>query len=234
MIKSENARRTAWIYVDLQDVDVGTYVQRAQQVIDRQVNMPAGYSMVWSGQFEYMQEARQTLQVIVPVTVLLIFILLYLHFRNMTEAMVVMASLPFALVGGIWLLYLLSYNLSVAVVVGFIALAGLAAETGVVMLVYLDEAYKRWAARGEMQTAGHLHGAIIEGAVERVRPKLMTVATTLIGLMPIMIGTETGVRVMKRIAAPMVGGLISSTVLTLIILPALYDIWKRWELKLKK
>jgi Cu(I)/Ag(I) efflux system membrane protein CusA/SilA len=234
MIKSENARRTAWIYVDLQDVDVGTYVQRARQVIDNRVDIPAGYSMVWSGQFEYMQKARQTLQIIVPVTVLLIFILLYLHFQNITEAMLVMVSLPFALVGGIWLLYLLDYNLSVAVVVGFIALAGLAAETGVVMLVYLDEAFKRWAARGEMQTAAHLHGAIIEGAVERVRPKLMTVATTLLGLMPIMIGTETGVRVMKRIAAPMVGGLISSTILTLIIIPALYDIWKRWELKKHK
>ncbi|MDZ7759907.1 MAG: efflux RND transporter permease subunit [Desulfovermiculus sp.] len=234
MIKSENARRTAWIYVDIADVDLGTYVKRAQKALDEQIDMPAGYSLVWSGQFEYMQKARQTLNLIVPLTILVIFVLLYLHFQSIAEAAVVMASLPFALVGGVWLLYLLDYNLSVAVVVGFIALAGLAAETGVVMLVYLDEAYRRWAGRGEMQSPEHLRGAIIEGAVERVRPKLMTVATTLIGLMPIMLGTETGVRVMKRIAAPMVGGLISSTILTLIIIPAVYDIWKRWELKHQK
>ncbi|MFO7860876.1 MAG: efflux RND transporter permease subunit, partial [Desulfosalsimonas sp.] len=234
MIKSENARRTAWIYVDIADVDLGTYVERARKIVDENIDKPTGYSMVWSGQFEYMQKARQTLNLIVPITILLIFVLLYIHFKNITEAMVVMASLPFALVGGVWLLYLLDYNVSVAVVVGFIALAGLAAETGVVMLVYLDEAHKRWANRGEMQTTEHLKGAIIEGAVERVRPKLMTVATTLIGLMPIMIGTETGVRVMKRIAAPMVGGLISSTILTLIIIPAVYDIWKRHELKEKQ
>ncbi len=234
MIKSENARRTAWIYVDIADVDLGSYVKMAQEALDEEIDMPAGYSMVWSGQFEYMQKARQTLNLIVPLTILVIFVLLYLHFHSIAEAAVVMASLPFALVGGVWLLYLLDYNLSVAVVVGFIALAGLAAETGVVMLVYLDEAYKRWAGRGEMQTPEHLRGAIIEGAVERVRPKLMTVATTLIGLMPIMLGTETGVRVMKRIAAPMVGGLISSTILTLIIIPAVYDIWKRWELKHQK
>jgi Cu(I)/Ag(I) efflux system membrane protein CusA/SilA len=234
MIKSENARRTAWIYVDIADIDLGSYVKRAQKAVEEQIDMPAGYSMVWSGQFEYMQKARQTLNLIVPLTILVIFVLLYLHFHSIPEAAVVMASLPFALVGGVWLLYLLDYNLSVAVVVGFIALAGLAAETGVVMLVYLDEAYKRWSDRGEMQSPEHLRGAIIEGAVERVRPKLMTVATTLIGLMPIMLGTETGVRVMKRIAAPMVGGLISSTILTLLIIPAVYDVWKRWELKHQK
>ncbi len=231
MIKSENARRTAWVYVDIKGVDLGSYVERARSVVDENVDLPAGYSLRWSGQFEHMQKARQTLNIIVPVTVLLIFVLLFMHFNSIIEASIVMASLPFALVGGIWLLYILHYNISVAVVVGFIALAGLAAETGVVMLVYLDEAYKRWAARGEMKTMTQLQGAIVEGAVERVRPKLMTVATTLIGLMPIMFGTETGSQVMKRIAAPMVGGLISSTILTLIIIPAAYDIWKRWEMK---
>jgi Cu(I)/Ag(I) efflux system membrane protein CusA/SilA len=231
MIKSENARKTAWVYVDLQDVDVGSYVKQARQIVDDHIALPPGYSMIWSGQFEYMQKARQTLNVIVPVTVMLIFVLLYVHFKNIAEAALVMASLPFALVGGVWLLFFLDYNVSVAVVVGFIALAGLAAETGVVMLVYLDEAYDRWSARGQMSRAADLHGAIIEGAVERVRPKLMTVATTLLGLMPIMIGTQTGSQIMKRIAAPMVGGLISSTILTLIIIPAVYDLVKRRELK---
>ncbi|MDZ7831730.1 MAG: efflux RND transporter permease subunit [Desulfobacterales bacterium] len=233
MIKSENARKTAWIYVDLKGVDVGTYVNNAKNVVREQIDMPTGYSLAWSGQFEYMQEARSTLNVIVPLTILLIFILLYVHFHNVAEAAIVMASIPFALVGGIWLLYILDYNLSVAVVVGFIALAGLAAETGVVMLVYLDEAYARRRDAGQMNTFKDLNRAVIEGAVERVRPKLMTVATTLIALLPIMIGTETGVRVMKRIAAPMVGGLISSAILTLIIIPAVYDLWKRWEMRRK-
>ena len=230
-IKSENARQTAWVYVDLKGVDVGSYVERAKEVVDREVAFPPGYSMVWSGQYEYMQKARRTLNVIVPITLVVIFLLLYLHFHSIAEAAIVMASLPFALVGGVWLLYVLGYNLSVAVTVGFIALAGLAAETGVVMLVYLDETFDRRRTHGLLKTTGDLHASIIEGAVERVRPKLMTVATTLIGLLPVMWGTETGSQVMKRIAAPMVGGLISSTVLTLVIIPAVYDIWKRWELR---
>ncbi|GAB6061952.1 efflux RND transporter permease subunit [Deferrisoma palaeochoriense] len=230
-IKSENARRTAWIYVDLKGVDVGSYVENAKRIVEREVKFPPGYSIVWSGQYEYMQRARKTLNVIVPITLVIIFILLYVHFHNAVEATIVMASLPFALVGGVWLLYLLNYNLSVAVTVGFIALAGLAAETGVVMLVYLDETFHRRRTHGLLNTTGDLHASIIEGAVERVRPKLMTVATTLIGLLPVMWGHETGSQVMKRIAAPMVGGLISSTILTLVIIPAVYDIWKRWELR---
>ncbi len=232
-IKSENSRQTAWVYVDLRGVDVGSYVKNAKVVVDQEIDLPTGYSMVWSGQYEYMEKARKTLNVIVPVTLVVIFILLYIHFHSIAEAAIVMASLPFALVGGVWLLYILGYNISVAVVVGFIALAGLAAETGVVMLVYLDETYDRRRASNEMNTAKDLHAAIVEGAVERVRPKLMTVATTLIGLLPVMWGTETGSQVMKRIAAPMVGGLISSTVLTLVIIPAVYDIWKQWELRKK-
>ncbi|WP_439952604.1 efflux RND transporter permease subunit [Desulfonema ishimotonii] len=233
-IKSENSRRTAWIYVDLRGVDVGTYVKRAKEVVSREVKIPPGYSMVWSGQYEYMERARQTLNIIIPATLGVIFILLYIHFHSVIEAGIVMASLPFALVGGIWLLYLLGYNLSVAVMVGFIALAGLAAETGVVMLVYLDEVFKRRKRQGQMTSPDDLNKAIIEGAVDRVRPKIMTVATTLIGLLPVMYGTETGSQVMKRIAAPMVGGLISSTVLTLVIIPVVYDIWKRWEMKGEK
>jgi Cu(I)/Ag(I) efflux system membrane protein CusA/SilA len=177
-----------------------------------------------------MERARQTLNVIVPVTLLVIFILLYMHFQSVVEATIVMGSLPFALVGGVWLIYVLDYHLSVAVVVGFIALAGLAAETGVVMLVYLDESYYRRQAQGQMQSSRDLQEAIIEGAVDRVRPKLMTVATTLIGLLPMMLGSETGSEVMKRIAAPMVGGLVFSTILTLIIIPAVYETWRRRRL----
>ncbi len=230
-IKSENARRTAWVYVDIRGVDVGTFVKRAREIVNREVEIPPGYSMIWSGQFEYMERARKTLNIIIPATLLVIFILLYIHFHSVAEALIVMASLPFALVGGVWLLYLLDYNISVAVMVGFIALAGLAAETGVVMLVYLDGVFERKMADGTMRTTGDLDAAIIEGAVDRVRPKIMTVATTLIGLLPVMWGHEAGSQVMKRIAAPMVGGLISSTILTLLIIPAVYRIWKRWELR---
>ncbi len=230
-IKSENARRTAWIYVDLKGVDVGSYVRSAKAVVDREIDLPVGYSMVWSGQYEYMEKARKILNIIVPITIGVIFVLLYIHFHSISEAGIVMACLPFSLVGGVWLLYILGYNLSVAVVVGFIALAGLAAETGVVMLVYLDEAFTRRVRQQTMTAPKALEEAITEGAVERVRPKLMTVATTLIGLLPIMIGTETGSEVMKRIAAPMVGGLVSSTILTLVIIPAVYDILKRWQLR---
>jgi Cu(I)/Ag(I) efflux system membrane protein CusA/SilA len=230
-IKSENARRSAWIYIDLKGIDIGSYVKSAKEVVGREISLPTGYSIVWTGQFEYMEKARKTLNIIVPVTLMVIFILLYVHFKNVIEAMIVMASLPFALVGGVWLIYLLGYNLSVAVAVGFIALAGLAAETGVVMLVYLDESFNRRRVEGRLNGPEDLKATIIEGAVERVRPKLMTVSTTLIGLLPVMIGTETGSQVMKRIAGPMVGGLISSTVLTLVIIPAAYYIWRRWELR---
>jgi Cu(I)/Ag(I) efflux system membrane protein CusA/SilA len=228
-IKSENARRTAWIYVDLKGVDVGSYVKSAMQAVDREVPLPTGYSMVWSGQFEYMQKARQTLNIIIPATVGVIFLLLYIHFQNLAEAFLVMVTLPFAMVGGIWLIYLLDYNLSVAVVVGFLALAGLAAETGVVMLVYLDQNYQDGLRAGRMRHGADLEAAVVSGAVERVRPKLMTVTTTLIGLLPIMTGTETGSEVMKRIAAPMVGGLVSSAVLTLLIIPAVYYLWRYWQ-----
>jgi Cu(I)/Ag(I) efflux system membrane protein CusA/SilA len=226
-IKSENAKRTAWIYVDLKTSDIGGYVQDAKKIVEEQVDLPPGVSIVWSGQYEYMQRANKRLSIMVPLTLALIFLLLYVHFRSVAESSIVMLSLPFALVGGIWLLYLFDYNLSVAVGVGFIALAGLAAETGVVMLVYLDEALHRFRDEGRLKSIADLKAAIIEGAVDRVRPKLMTVATTTIGLLPVMFGTETGTRVMKRIAAPMVGGLVSSTILTLVILPAIYLLWQR-------
>lgn len=234
VVKSENARRTAWIYVDLAGIDVGTYVGRAKTAVAEQVSFPPGYSVVWSGQYEYMQEAAARLRLLIPAAIGVIFVLLYLHFGNAVESSIVMLSLPFALVGGIWLLWLLdavaamtggdAYNLSVAVYVGFIALGGLAAETGVVMLVYLDEAYTRLRAEGRIRTPHDVRLAIVEGAVMRVRPLLMTVCTTLIGLLPIMWGTATGSQAMKRIAAPMVGGLISATVLTLVIIPVIYEI----------
>ena len=230
-IKTENSRPSAWIYVDLTGVDVGTYVANAKRIVSREVELPTGYSLIWSGQYEYMEKARKTLNLVVPLTLVIIFVLLYMHFHNFSEALIVMASLPFALVGGVWLLYLLDYNLSVAVVVGFIALAGLAAETGVVMLVYLDQAFERRSQAGKIKSPEGLRDAILEGTVERVRPKLMTVSTTLIGLLPIMWGAGTGSQVMKRIAAPMVGGLISSTVLTLVIIPAVYALWKGWGIR---
>jgi Cu(I)/Ag(I) efflux system membrane protein CusA/SilA len=231
-IKSENARRTAWIYVDLTTSDIGGYVERAQRAVEQQVRLPEGVSVVWSGQYEYMQRANQRLMLVVPLTLAVIAILLYTHFRCAAKTtMVMIATILFAPLGGIWLLYLLDFNRSVAVYVGFIALLGLAAETGVVMLVYLEGAYERLRSQGRMSGLDDLENAVVAGSVERVRPILMTVGTTMMALLPIMVGTETGTRVMKRIAAPMVGGLISSTLLTLIVLPALYLLWRRLTLR---
>ncbi len=233
VIKSENARRSAWLYVDLRGIDVGTYVKNARAAINTQLTFPEGYNIVWSGQYEYMERANKRLNLVVPITLVVIFLLLYLNFKNLTESLLVMLSLPFALIGGIWFMYVLGYNFSVAVGVGFIALAGLAAETGVVMLVYLDNVYKDRLREGKLRNLQDLHAAIIEGAVERVRPKLMTVTTTMVGLLPILWGTGAGSQTMKRIAAPMVGGMVSSTILTLIVIPVLYFLWKKTELQRK-
>jgi len=232
-IKSENSKRSAWVFVDIKGMDIGTYVKQARELVNKSIELPSGYSLVWSGQYEYMEKARKTLNVIVPATLLVIFILLFIHFNNIIEVFIVMASLPFALLGGFWLIYILGYNMSVAVGVGFIALAGLATETGIVMLVYLDEVFKRRKNENQMNTAADLHSAIVEGAVDRVRPKIMTVATTLIGLLPVMYGSGAGSQIMKRIAAPMVGGLVSSTIMTLIIIPVIYDLWKTREINNK-
>jgi Cu(I)/Ag(I) efflux system membrane protein CusA/SilA len=226
VIKSENARRTAWLYVDVRNIDIGSYVKMARRAVDAAVRLPSGYSIVWSGQYEYMQRAAQRLRLVLPITLLIIFLLLYFNFKNITESLIIMLSLPFALVGGVWLIWLSGYNMSVAVGVGFIALAGVAAETGVVMLLYIDNAYKDRLLRGQMNTREDLHAAVVYGAVERVRPKLMTVATVIIGLLPIMWSSGTGSQMMKRIAAPMVGGLITSTILTLVVIPAIYFLWK--------
>ena len=230
-IKSENARLNAWIYVDIKNIDVGTYVDHAQQLVAEQVVLPAGYSLVWSGQFEYMQRAEQRLRIVVPVTLAIIFLLLFLNFRNVAECLIVMVSLPFALVGGIWLMYLLDYNMSVAVGVGFIGLAGVTAEIGVVMLTYLDQAYQARTQEGSSLSRSDLQKAIIEGASLRVRPVLMTVGSTFFGLLPIMWGHGSGSEVMQRIAAPMVGGLATSMILALFCIPAIYCLWRGWQLE---
>jgi Cu(I)/Ag(I) efflux system membrane protein CusA/SilA len=234
-IRTENALLSAYIYVDIRDRDIGSYVADARKAVTEQVQFPAGYYVAWSGQFEYMQRAIEKMKVVVPVTLLTIFLLLYLNFKRMTETLIVMASEPFALVGGVWLMWVLHYNLSVAVAVGFIALAGVAAETGVVMLIYLDHAWEdvkaRCRALGEKPTVHHLYDAVMEGAVERVRPKMMTVVAIMAGLLPIMWSTGTGSEVTSRIAAPMVGGMVSSTVLTLVVIPAIYALVKQWRLQ---
>ncbi|MCP4703661.1 MAG: efflux RND transporter permease subunit [candidate division Zixibacteria bacterium] len=226
MIKSENARPTAWVFVDIRGIDVGSYVELARQAVESSVDLPTGYSLVWSGQYENMRAVAEKLNIIIPLTLFVIFLLLYMHFKNITSTLIVILSLPFALVGGVWLFYIFGFNASVAVYIGFIALAGLAAETGVVMLVYLEEAFNRFKNENRLNSSNDLKTAVIEGAVERVRPKLMTVMTTIIALLPIMLGHGTGSEVMQRIAAPMIGGLISSTILTLIIVPVLFYLVK--------
>jgi Cu(I)/Ag(I) efflux system membrane protein CusA/SilA len=228
MIKSENALLNSIVYVDVRGRDIGGYVAEARRLLDERVALPTGYRLEWSGQFEAMERANRTLRVVVPITLAIILLLLYMNFRSVTESLIVMLSLPFALVGSFWLLWALDYNLSVAVWVGIIALAGVAAETGVVMLVFLDHAWERRRREGRT-TSEDLREAILEGAVERVRPKLMTVCAIIAGLLPILWGSGTGSTVMKRIAAPMVGGMVTSTVLTLVVVPALYALWREWQ-----
>ncbi len=234
-IRTENAKLAAYIFVDARDRDLGRYVADARKAVADSVKFPPGYYAVWSGQFEYYERAKQRLAIVIPLTLAIIFILLYLNFRRVTETMIVMLSLPFALVGGLWLLWWLGFNLSVAVAVGFIALAGVAAETGVIMLIYLDHALeerKTIAVReGRDLLLNDIHAAIMEGAVERVRPKMMTVVAIMAGLLPILWSHGAGSEVMKRIAVPMVGGMISSAILTLIVIPAIYAVVKGWRIK---
>jgi Cu(I)/Ag(I) efflux system membrane protein CusA/SilA len=233
-IRTENGQLVTYIYVDIRDRDLGGYVGEAQRTVAASFTFPAGYYVMWSGQFEYLQRAEARLKVVVPLTLLIIFLLLYLNFRTLTETLIVMLSVPFALVGGLWLLWWLGFNLSVAVVVGFIALAGVAAETGVVMLIYLDYALAELKARREAEGRAFiredLHDAIMVGAVERVRPKMMTVFAIMAGLLPIMWSTGAGSEVMQRIAVPMIGGMVSSTLLTLIVIPAIYALVKGVQL----
>jgi Cu(I)/Ag(I) efflux system membrane protein CusA/SilA len=211
---------------------LGEYVEQARAAVQEGVKLPPGYSITWSGQYEYMLRVEERMKLLVPFTLLIIFILLYLNFRNLVEPAMVMVSLPFALIGGFWYLLLLEFNLSVAVSVGFIALAGVAAEFGIVMLVYLDQAIKRARENNELNNREDLEQAILYGAVQRVRPKAMTVAVLIAGLLPIMLGTGTGSEVMQRIAAPMLGGMITAPLLSLFVIPVLYSLWKRQTMKL--
>jgi copper/silver efflux system protein len=231
VVRTEDAMPTAWVYVDVVDRDIGSYVADARRMVEREVRLPPGYTIVWSGQYEYMERAKERMKLVIPATLALIFLVLYFNFRSVGETLIVMLSLPFALVGGIWFLWLLGYNWSVAVAIGFIALAGVAAETGVIMLIYLDHAWGARHADGRTPTLRALYEAVMEGAVERVRPKLMTVTAIMAGLLPILWGHGAGASVMKRIAAPMVGGMISSTVLTLVVIPAVYSLWKAREVR---
>ncbi|RMF73516.1 MAG: efflux RND transporter permease subunit, partial [Planctomycetota bacterium] len=230
-IKSENARKTAWIYVDLTTSDVGGWVERAKQRVAQTVRVPPGYNLVWSGQYEYIQAANRRLMVAVPAVFVLIVLLLYASHGSWFDTCVVLLAVPFSLIGAIWFLYFAGYNMSLAVWVGLIALAGLDAETGMVMLLYLHNSYDRFKAEGRMRNLSDLKAAIHEGAVLRIRPKTMTVMTMLFGLLPIMIGTQTGSDVMKRLAAPMFGGLLTSFVMELLIYPVIFLVAKQWELR---
>ncbi|PIX01414.1 MAG: CusA/CzcA family heavy metal efflux RND transporter, partial [Hydrogenophilales bacterium CG_4_8_14_3_um_filter_62_83] len=226
MLKSENARPNGWLYVDIKGGDLGGYVRTAQQAVADKVKLPPGYSITWSGQFEYLQRAEARLKLVVPLALTLIFLLLHLAFRTFWQPALIMLSLPFALVGGYWLLYWLGFNMSVAVAVGFIALAGVAAEFGVVMLIYLDQAVKKREAEGRLNSRADLAAAIMEGAVLRVRPKAMTVAVILAGLLPIMVGSGAGSEVMQRIAAPMLGGMMTAPILSMFVIPVAYLLWR--------
>jgi len=227
-IRTENGQLATYIYVDIRDRDLGSYVKEAQQAVQASIQFPQGTYLVWSGQYEYLERATARLKIVVPLTLAIIFLLLYLNFRSITETAIVMLSLPFALIGGLWMMWWLGFNLSIAVAVGFIALAGVAAETGVVMLIYLNQALAAIKAAREASgcrfTRADLHEAIMEGAVERVRPKIMTVTAIIAGLVPIMWSTGTGSEIMQRIAVPMIGGMISSTLLTLIVIPVIFGL----------
>ncbi|MBP0048576.1 efflux RND transporter permease subunit [Marinobacterium sp. AK62] len=234
-IKSENARLNGWTFVDIDGVDLGSYVENAQQIVADQLDLPAGYSIAWSGQYEYMQRAKEKLTYVIPLTLAIIVVLLYINFRNLTEVAIIMGTLPLAMVGSVWLMYLQGFNFSIAVGVGFIALAGVAVEIGVIMLVYLNQAWRemlgRCASHKVLPREETLRHAVLHGAGLRVRPVMMTAAAIIIGLLPILYGTGTGSEVMSRIAAPMVGGMVSAVILTLLVLPAVYFLWRRQSLK---
>jgi Cu(I)/Ag(I) efflux system membrane protein CusA/SilA len=234
MIKSENSRPTGWVYVDIAERDIGSYVQAAQQHLAENLELPAGYSLTWSGQYEYMERAKERLTLVVPLTLLIIAFLLYLAFRRLGEVLIIMATLPMAIAGSSWLLWWLAFDLSVAVAVGFIALAGVAVEIGVIMLIYLNQYRARYLEQAQENGGASVEGlreAIAAGALQRLRPIVMTVAAITAGLLPIMQGHGTGGEIMKRIAAPMVGGMISTLVLTLLVLPAVYFLWQKWLLR---
>jgi Cu(I)/Ag(I) efflux system membrane protein CusA/SilA len=227
MIKSEGARRTAWVYVDIRDIDLGTYIEKAKEAIKAHLKLPAGYNLLWSGQFEYLERARERLTLVIPITLVLVFMLLYLSTQSLAKVFIILLAVPFSLIGAIWLLWWLDYNMSIGVIVGIIALAGLDAETGAIMLLYLDISHDEAKAAGRLTTYDDLKEAVMHGAVQRLRPKLMTILANIFGLFPVMWATGTGAEVAKRIAAPMVGGVTTSFLLELLIYPAIYLLWKR-------
>jgi Cu(I)/Ag(I) efflux system membrane protein CusA/SilA len=233
MIRDENGMLAGYVYVDMAGRDVGGYVEEAKKLVSENVHLPEGYSLVWSGQYENMLRVRERLKIVLPITLFLIFMLLYMNTKSAVKASIVMLAVPFSLIGAVWYLYLLHYNISIAVWVGMIALMGLDAETGVFMLLFLDLSYEDAVRKGQMKTETDLTEAIIHGAVKRVRPKMMTVCAAFIGLLPIMWSTGTGADMMKRVAAPMVGGLLTSFILELLVYPVIYSIW-RWHYDMKK
>jgi Cu(I)/Ag(I) efflux system membrane protein CusA/SilA len=224
---------TGYVYVDITGRDANGYVQEAQRLLGQKVALPAGYSLAWSGQWLAMERVRERLKVVLPLTLFLIFLLLYMNTRSVTKTAIIVLAVPFSAIGAVWFLYLLGYNMSIGVWVGLIALLGVDAETGVFMLLYLDLAYEQARREGRLRNLTELRGAILEGAVKRIRPKFMTVATTFLGLVPIMWAVGTGSDVMKRIAAPMIGGILTSFLLELIVYPAVYEIWK-WHFEVKR
>jgi Cu(I)/Ag(I) efflux system membrane protein CusA/SilA len=229
-IKTENARPNALVFIDLEDIDVGSYVENAREVLANRIKLPPGYSLQWSGQYEYLERAQNRLMLIAPLTLGIIFLLLYLNFRRLSDTLLVIGSLPFALVGGLYLLWALDYDFSVAVGAGFLALLGLTAETGVIMLLFLNQARDRALEAGTLETVQDLWRTTVEGATFRARPLLMTVSSDVLGLLPIMWGIGTGSETMRRIAAPMVGGVITATLVTLIVLPVLFTLVHGWGL----
>jgi Cu(I)/Ag(I) efflux system membrane protein CusA/SilA len=231
MIRDEDGQLSGYVYVDMAGRDIGGYVEEAKKKVAEQVQLPAGYTLSWSGQYEYMERAKERLIYVVPLTLLVIFLLLYVNFKSVGRCVIVLLAVPFSMIGAVWLLYLLDYNLSVAVWVGIIALAGVDAETGVIMLLYLEHAYEKWRAEGRMRSIADLHEAIIEGAVKRIRPKVMTIMAILMGLLPIMWSHGAGADVMKRIAAPMIGGVVTSFLLELLVYPAIFDLWRGWKMR---
>jgi Cu(I)/Ag(I) efflux system membrane protein CusA/SilA len=232
MIRDEDGMLSGYVYVDMAGRDVGGYVEDLKRVVREKVTLPAGYTLAWSGQYEFMQRVRERLTIFVPLTLVIIFILFYFTFRSVVETLMVMLGVPLSLVGGVWYMALLGYNMSIAVWVGIIALAGVAAETSAVMLAYLDEAYARRNTAGTLNSLSDLLETVQQGALERIRPVSMTALANILGLAPVMWATGTGADVMKRLAAPMVGGVLSAMLLTLVVIPALYAMWKwRWEVK---
>jgi Cu(I)/Ag(I) efflux system membrane protein CusA/SilA len=227
MIRDENAMLAGYVFVDIAGRDVGSYVEEAKRVVGNHIKLPTGYSLIWSGQYENMIRVKERLKLVIPITIFLIFLLLFMNTKSAFKATLVMLAVPFSMVGAIWLLYLLGYNVSIATWVGMIALMGLDAETGVFMLLFLDLSYHEAEKGGRLQNLKDLHVAIIHGAVKRIRPKMMTVAAASMGLMPIMWSLGTGADVMKRVAAPMVGGLFTSFIMELLVYPAIYLLWKR-------